>query len=289
MQTALIIRQDTPVLTQADTDSQLIALWLHDRPATTQGVYRFDSERFLAFVDKPLRQVTLGDVQAFSDALPGAPATRARILSSLKSLLAFGYRLGYLPFDVGRALRLPARKNTLAERILPEADVHTLIAREPDTRNRVMLRLLYAAGVRVSELCGLRWKDCQERQDGGQITVFGKGGKTRAIVLSATTWRELQALRGNAGPDAPVFVSRKGGNPISRFQVMRIVQAAAGRVGIAGKVSPHWLRHAHASHALDRGAPIHLVQATLGHASVATTGKYLHARPTESSAKYLAV
>jgi integrase/recombinase XerD len=63
--------------------------------------------------------------------------------------------------------------------------------------------------------------------------------------------------------------------------------AAAKRAGLPKKVSPHWLRHAHASHALDRSAPIHLVQATLGHASVSTTGRYLHARPTESSSLYL--
>jgi site-specific recombinase XerD len=65
------------------------------------------------------------------------------------------------------------------------------------------------------------------------------------------------------------------------------VRAAARRAGIAVPVSPHWLRHAHASHALDRGAPIHLVQATLGHANINTTGRYLHARPTESSSGFL--
>lgn len=70
---------------------------------------------------------------------------------------------------------------------------------------------------------------------------------------------------------------------------MRIVRAVARRVGIDANVSPHWLRHAHASHSLDRGAPIHLVQATLGHASIATTGKYLHARPQDSSARYLEI
>jgi site-specific recombinase XerD len=67
------------------------------------------------------------------------------------------------------------------------------------------------------------------------------------------------------------------------------VRRAAQRAGVEGVVSPHWLRHAHATHALERGAPIHLVAATLGHASVATTGIYLHARPTDSSARYLAV
>jgi site-specific recombinase XerD len=68
-----------------------------------------------------------------------------------------------------------------------------------------------------------------------------------------------------------------------------IVKAAAERAELSPEVSAHWLRHAHASHSLERGAPIHLVQATLGHASVATTGRYLHARPSDSSARYLGV
>lgn len=76
---------------------------------------------------------------------------------------------------------------------------------------------------------------------------------------------------------------------LSTVQVWRINRKAARRAGIEAPVSLHWLRHAHASHALDRGAPIHLVQSTLGHASVATTGRYLHARPGDSSAFYLAV
>ena len=69
--------------------------------------------------------------------------------------------------------------------------------------------------------------------------------------------------------------------------VLRVVRAAAKRAGIDLPVSPHWFRHAHASHALDRGAPIHLVQATLGHASITTTGRYLHARPQDSSSRFL--
>jgi integrase/recombinase XerD len=115
----------------------------------------------------------------------------------------------------------------------------------------------------------------------------GKGGKTRTILLSVATWRELMALRG--GQDDPVFPSRKQGGHLDRSQVLRIVQTAAKRAGVAGKVSPHWLRHAHASHALDRGAALHLVQTTLGHQSVDTTSQYLHARPGESSGKYLAI
>lgn len=274
---------------QVHSDMQLVALWLHSRSPHTQRAYRADVETFLTFVGHGLQTVTLGDLHAFSDALaPKAPTSRARTLSAVKSLLAFGHRLGWLSFDVGRALRLPPLRNQLAERIIAEDEVHRMLAMETDGRNRVLLRLLYSAGLRVSELCGLTWRDTQARDDAGQLCVYGKGSKTRFVLLSSGTWRELAALQGDAGADDPVFASRKSG-PLTTRQVARIVRAAATRAGLDAPVSPHWLRHAHASHALDRGAPIHLVQTTLGHASVATTGRYLHARPSDSSAKYLAV
>jgi integrase/recombinase XerD len=239
--------------------------------------------------------VTLGDVHAFASALadPAAPLglpSQARALAAIKSLLAFGHRLGYLSFDVGGALRLPKLKNALVERILSEVDVHRLLALEPDPRNRTLLRLTYAGGLRVSELVALRWRDLQPRGDSGQLAVFGKGGKTRSVLLPASVWADLQALgaTGDTAPDAPVFRSRTGGHLTAR-QAQRLVDAAAEGAGLRAGVSPHWLRHAHATHALERGAPIHIVQATLEHASVATTGRYLHARPTDSSARYLAV
>lgn len=109
------------------------------------------------------------------------------------------------------------------------------------------------------------------------------------ILLPSGIWREVLGLRCAADTDAPVFPSRKKQGHLSEVQVWRIVRAAARRAGIEDAVSPHWLRHAHASHALDRGAPPHLVQATLGHASLATTSRYAHARPSDSSARYLAV
>jgi len=157
----------------------------------------------------------------------------------------------------------------------------------PDGRNRVLLKLLYVSGIRVSEVCGLKWCDVVPRQDGGQVTVFGKGGKTRTILLKPKVWQQLLSIRGDSGVVDPVFGSRTGGRPLDVSQVRRIVYATAKKADLAQKISPHWMRHAHASHALDRSAPIHLVQATLGHASVSTTGRYLHARPNESSSFYL--
>jgi integrase/recombinase XerD len=280
---------------QAQTDAQLLALWLFGRSPHTQRADRREAARFLTHAGRPLREVTLGDVQAFATALAGeaaalTPASRARALAAVKSLLAFGHRLGYLPFDVGGAVRLPRLRSALAERILSEADVHRLLALEPAPRNWVLLRLASAGGLRVSELVALRWRDLRPRDNReGQVTVYGKGGKTRAVLLPAAVWRDLLALRVATSADAgPVFPSRKGG-PLTARQAQRLVDAAARRAGLRAGVSPHWLRHAHATHALERGAPIHIVQATLGHASVATTGRSLHARPTDSSARYLAV
>jgi integrase/recombinase XerD len=147
--------------------------------AATRRAYGSDASAFLAFTGKPLRFVTIGDVQAFGASLAHlATATSARRLSAVKSLLAFGHRIGYLPFDVGAPVILLAVKNTLAERILAETDVHRMLALEPNERNRILLNLLYAAGLRISEVCELAWRDVQPREQGGQITVFGKGGKS---------------------------------------------------------------------------------------------------------------
>jgi len=277
-------------MTVTPADAQLIQLWVHGKSRHTRRYYQADAKAFLNFVGKPLAQVTLADVQDFADLLETsnlAPSSRGRTLSSVKSLLAFGNRIGMLAVNVGAPLKAPAAKNTLAERILSEAEVQKLISLETNLRNQVMVKLLYAGGLRVSELCGLRWRDLQARSEAeGQINVYGKGGKTRVVLLPVKIWKELVSLREAAGFNDPVFRSQKGGH-LHPSQVMRIVRAAAHRAGIDANVSPHWLRHAHASHSLDRGAPIHLVQATLGHASIATTGRYLHARPQDSSARYL--
>jgi site-specific recombinase XerD len=287
---------DLVVAHGVDTDGRLLDLWLHGRPATTQRAYRADAARFFRCVTKPLRDISLGDVQGFADSLDPdvlRPTSRHRILSAVKSLFAFGHRLGYLPFDVARPLRLATLRDELSERILTEVQVKRILALERHPRNRAILHLLYASGVRVSECCSLRLRDLQERGDGGQITVCGKGGKTHSVLLPASIWSILTSFSAHPSAkersdNAPFFCSRKGG-PLHPSQVLRIVKSAAKRAGIKQSVSPHWMRHAHASHALDRGAPIHLVQATLGHSSVSTTGRYLHARPCDSSGRYLAL
>jgi site-specific recombinase XerD len=241
---------------------------------------------------KLLPTVTLNDLQGFAHHLKErgySPATQTRRINTLKSLLSYGYTLGVLTTNVGKLLKTPKTKNTLAERILSETQIHTMMALTVNERDRLLLRFLYATGARVSEVCGLRWRDLQPAGQGqGQVTLFGKGSKTRIIIFSSETWLQLQVLRDSLNPDMPVFRSRKG-RSLCRSQIRRIVASAAERAGILHPVSPHWLRHAHASHALERGTPLALVQATLGHANPATTGVYLHVRPKASSALSLSV
>lgn len=296
MQAQIATSASITVPVQAETDGQLVKLWLHDVSANTERAYTRDVERFAAFVGKPLSAVTLGDLQGFADSLsqPGrdgkltlTPAGR-RAVAAVKSLITFGQRIGYLQFNVGAAVRV--KRNTqerLAERILSDADVHRLIALETDPRNHALLVFLYASAVRVSEACALRWRDMLPDDDGGgMVIVAGKGGRERTVRVEPQPWAIVEALRDEA--DQPVFRSRRGG-PLDPSQVWRIIRAAAKRARITTPVSPHWLRHAHASHAIQRGAPLPLVRDTLGHASIATTDIYAHARNGESSGRYLSL
>lgn len=273
-------------------DDRIVELWLHGRSRHTQRAYQRYACQFFAHVRKPLRGVALDDLQAFAthlETLALQPGSRHRVLSAVKSLFAFAARLKYLTFDTAAPLRLPNTRDTLSERILDQEEVRRLIAAADTPRNHLMLLLMYMAGVRVSELAALSWRDARAHRGGGQITVFGKGGKTRTVRLERDTWVQLEAARGAAGPDDPIFASRRRHGHLTSSQVLRIVKAAARRAAIERPVSPHWLRHCHASHALDAGAPIHLVQQTLGHSSVATTSRYLHARPSESSSRFLPI
>jgi len=282
----------------ARSDEQLIGLWLHDKAGHSERAYRADVARFAAFVGKPLSSVTLGDVQGFADSVsmagkdgkPGLTPAGRRAVAAIKSLLSFGQKVGYLQWNVGAAIKV--KKNTqarLAERILPESDIHRMLVLETDPRNHALLRFAYVTAVRGSELCALTWADMLTNDDGsGTVIVDGKGGKERTIRVEAGPWAEVAGLRNGAPGDAPVFLSRRGGH-LDAAQVWRIVRAAARRADIAGDVSPHWIRHAHASHAIERGAPLPLVRDTLGHASISTTDIYAHSRQGESSGKYLSV
>ncbi|MBA2533620.1 MAG: site-specific integrase, partial [Rubrobacter sp.] len=206
----------------AATDGRLVQLWLHGKSAATKEAYRSDLAKFRDFTEgKPLRTVTLADLQEFADFVSVllAPASQARILAALKSLFAFGHQVGYLPFDVGRAVKLPSRRDERAERILSADDVHSMIAHSRKGRDRTLVRTLYVGGLRVTEAVDLATRHLISRDDGsdatGQLAVLGKGAKTRPVLVPGSLFDELCALA-LPGPDAPLFRSQKkgpGGGP----------------------------------------------------------------------------
>jgi len=284
----------------AEQDATFLAMWLHGKAEKTQLAYTRDMGKLYSFTGAGLRSLTLEDFQHFIDSQATLkPATRARAIACVKSALSFGVKTGYLTFNIGAVVKLPKLENTLAERIMSEQQIAKMFALENSPRNHAILILLYRAGLRAEELCNLTWAKLQARAESGQVAVFGKGKKTRFVLLDRATWDEVMHLHTSFDtPDSYVFQSRqarsrtdhKGDNKrMDESMIHRIVRTAATRAGIVANVSPHWMRHAHATHSLERGAPITLVQDTLGHSSIETTAKYTHVRPNASSGQYLKV
>lgn len=306
------MRRDLAIIPAGTTEDKLIELWVRLKNSVhTQRAYRRDIEFFRDFVEKPLVEVTLEDALDFCDNLDELEITnkrgeskllednsKRRIINSVKSLYSFAYTSGLFPTNVMAAIKPPSAKSAISQRILPEATVLKMILLEQDPRNHAILHTLYSAGLRVSELCNLRWRHVLRRAEGVQLDVMsGKGDKQRHILLPESSWNVLSAIREGASEEDFVFqsrqeVSREGyykGTRLDTTTVFRIVREAAKRAGIKNwtEVSPHWLRHCHGSHAIDRKAPLTVVRDTLGHSNISVTNEYAKARPDQSSSQYL--
>lgn len=275
-----------PATTGQATDGLLVATWLRSkRSPNTRAAYAADLNRLQAYLPahKPLRAVTLLDLQEFADSIAELkPNYQVRILGSIRSLFRFACRTGYLQLDPSSAVPLPPRPATLPKRILTVEEVARILeaAKSAGPLMRVLVRFLYATAVRLTEARLLTWADLEPRESRtGQITIMAKGGKARTLKLPVTAWSDVLAL-GRGKPTDLVF-------PIPARTVRYHLARLAKQARISKPVSPHWLRHAHASHAIEAGCPLPLVQAQLGHERIATTGLYLHARPGDTSARFL--
>lgn len=283
---------EAPIASAASVE-EFIALWLKGKSVNSQRAYRRDIDYFLAFLkDKPLSQITLNDVHAYQEEMAKqgwAESTMNRRIATVKSLLTFGNSTGLLRVNVGKAVRLQELPKKFSQRTLSESQVLMMIAMTPNPRDRILLRFMYAVGCRVSEVCSLHWRDVSENPDGtATVHIFGKGRKNRWVKFSAETWKELQTLRGNAQPEDFLFASRQGDSGLKPNQVRNIVKKA-GLLVNAPETSPHWLRHSHAGHSVQRKVPLTLLQETLGHESLNTTRNYIAANPTDSSSMHLPV
>ena len=266
----------------ASTDEQIIALFLdryRGKSACSVQSYTIDIRLFREALPVQLAHVTARDLLDFqAGKLTPTPPHRRRV-SAVKSLFRFATRLGYLRLNPAEVIELTRAKDTLAERILTPEQVAALFEQNPDDPGRQLLvRFLYGTGARIHEALSVSARDLRDRQDGmGQVTLFGKRKKTRAVLLPIGLWAIVRrAVPAPSLPDTMLF----------RWSVRR-AQEIVKEMGVAAgipKATPHWLRHAHGSHAAMLRVPLHVIRDTLGHADLATTSHYVHAMPDESSA-----
>ena len=213
-----------------------------------------------------------------------APSSIRRAISSLRSYFAFLLEEGVLEVDPTERLEAPRTGRDLPDVLSVEEVQRLLDTPRPEHplfwRDRSILEVLYATGVRVSELVELKLVNLD--LEDGFCTVFGKGSKERMVPLGAPARRALERYLREVRPSldqgkgtGALFLNRRG-QPLSRMAIWNLVKKAADDGGILRKVSPHTLRHTFATHLLEGGADLAAVQELLGHADISTTQIYTH-------------
>jgi integrase/recombinase XerC len=210
-----------------------------------------------------------------------AKTTIARKLAAVRSCFRFLARRGTLAANPARQVRGPRLGRRLPS-FLPVDETTTLLGRAPEptlagARDRALLELLYASGLRVAEGCGLDLDDLDEARR--TVRVLGKGDRERVVPVGETALEALTAYLERRGRRrGPLFLNARGGRLTTR-SAHRIVRARARQAGIGQRVTPHTLRHSFATHMLGAGADLRLIQELLGHRRLSTTQRYTHVSP----------
>lgn len=257
----------------------------------TLEAYMSDVEKFAAYIAEEGGDLLTVELEQLRDYLATLvdvgihPRTQARLLSSLRSFYGFLKMDGYIesnPTELLKSPKLPMHLPdvlTLDEidRVIDAIDLSQLEGQ----RNRAMIEVLYSCGLRVSELCNLKISDLYLDEE--FIRVTGKGDKQRLVPISPRAIAELNYyfndrdhIEIKPGYEDYVFISERRRKPLSRITVFHIVKELVEAAGIQKNVSPHTFRHSFATHLLEGGANLRIIQAMLGHESIATTEIYAH-------------
>lgn len=257
----------------------------------TLQAYQNDLDKLLNFLAEekiPFREVTVEQLQTFVATLIDlgiAPRSVARILAGVRAFYRFLELEHEISDDPCQLLDSPSRGHHLPD-VLTLQEIDALIGaidmtKAEGQRDRAILETLYSCGLRVSELCHLQMSDLF--LDEGFIRVHGKGKKERLVPISQSAIRELQLwfvdreqIDIRPGHEDAVFVSHRRGTALSRITVFHIVKMLCAAVGIRATVSPHTFRHSFATHLLEGGANLRVIQEMLGHEEIGTTEIYMH-------------
>lgn len=277
-------------------DVEEFLAWLlaeRGRSANTLSAYRRDLEEYrhyLARVGRDVDTARAGDVDAFSRTLKErglASSSIARKMTAVRSLHRFQFVEGRTSVDVAsdfEGVKVPSGIPKPLSEDEVEALIGSVCGDEPVAlRDRALIETLYATGARISEICSLNLSDID--QDSGVVRLFGKGDKERIVPLGNMARRALRIWldegRHHFQPPSwkrkedavAVFLDRRGSR-LKRQAAWAIVSRHGARVGLADRLSPHVLRHSCATHMLNHGADLRIVQEMLGHASISTTQVY---------------
>lgn len=210
--------------------------------------------------------------------------TRARHLVSIRGFFRFLVREGLLKNDPARMVDLP-RSGLKLPGVLPVSEVERLLAApRPDTprglRDAAMLEMIYAAGLRVSELVNLRFQDVNT--EAGFVRVMGKGSRERMVPIGMHARKRLDDYLSGGRPRllkkaaSPYLFIARAGRPMTRQGFWKLLKRYAAAAGITRELTPHTLRHSFATHLLEGGADLRSVQTMLGHSDISTTQIYTH-------------
>jgi integrase/recombinase XerC len=261
---------------------QYLEVEKHASPHTLKS-YRTDLEDFRRLLDaagpEGMRGVDARGVRAFLADLHTRgldPVSVARKLAAVRSWFRFLRRRGVVEQNPAQQVRSPRLPRKLVSFLPIDETVALMDARHPrgTARDAAIVELLYASGLRVSELVVLDLRDVDFAEM--TVRVLGKGRKERIVPFGAAAARALRDYLGVRGPaDGAVFLNRRGGRLTVR-SVHTIVRRQARAAGIVRRVSPHTLRHTFATHLLDSGADLRMIQELLGHGRLSTTQRYTH-------------
>jgi integrase/recombinase XerD len=286
------VRADTLTAAHArnEADAKLLdafcdALWLEDGLSkNTISSYRSDLEQLAGFAERGLAKVQEEELFAFLASRKGRASSAARLVSALKRF--YQYCLRERRVRVDPTLKLdPPKRIPRFPKSLSEADVEALLA-APDVatalglRDRAMLELLYATGLRVSELVAM--KTFEANLDAGVVRTMGKGSKERLVPLGEEAVHWVQQYLGssrnsllNKKKSDALFVTGRGAG-MTRQAFWHLIRRYGTRAIPGKKLSPHVLRHAFATHLINHGADLRVVQLLLGHVDISTTQIYTH-------------
>ena len=255
--------------------------------ANTISAYSIDLNRFTGSIGVSVRDLTAADLEAHIGSLYRAglgARSVARHLTVLRNFFQFLMADGRIERDPTELMGLPKQGATLPK-YLNREEIERLLAAPDGTkllglRDRAMIQLLYASGLRVSELCALELRGLE--LDGGLLRVTGKGNKQRVVPFGESARAAIRSyleiarfgiLKGKASPY--LFINGRGKN-LTRQTFWNLLRVHGLRAGIGSKLSPHVIRHSFATHLVEGGADLRSVQVMLGHADIATTQVYTH-------------